>query len=44
MLRRDLRAAGIEYAIDMPEGKGYLDFHALRHTFRQHTLQSQVWV
>jgi integrase len=33
MLRRDLAAAGILYAIDGPEGPLYLDFHALRHGY-----------
>ena len=33
MLRIDLAAAGIPYAIDGPDGPLYADFHALRHTF-----------
>jgi site-specific recombinase XerD len=33
MLRIDLEAAGIPYAIDGPDGPLYADFHALRHTY-----------
>ena len=33
MLRADLEAAGIEYAVDGPDGKLFADFHALRHSF-----------
>ncbi len=33
MLRLDLEAAGIPYAIDGPDGPLYADFHALRHTY-----------
>src|SRR5262249_22597705 len=33
MLRIDLEAAGIPYAVDGPNGPLYADFHALRHTF-----------
>ncbi len=33
MLRRDLEAAGIAYAVDGPDGPEYADFHALRHTY-----------
>jgi integrase len=31
MLRRDLEAAGIPYAVEGPDGPLYADFHALRH-------------
>jgi integrase len=33
LLRRDLEAAGVPYAVDGPEGPLYFDFHALRHWF-----------
>ena len=33
MLRRDLVAAGIAYAVEGPDGPEYADFHALRHTY-----------
>jgi integrase len=33
MLRLDLEAAGIPYAMDGPDGPLYVDFHALRHTY-----------
>lgn len=33
VLRVDLTAAGIPYAIQGPDGPLYADFHALRHTF-----------
>ncbi len=33
MLRIDLEAAGIAYAVEGPEGPEYADFHALRHSF-----------
>jgi integrase len=33
MLRIDLDAAGIPYAVDGPDGPLYADFHALRHTY-----------
>lgn len=33
MLRVDLAAAGVPYAVDGVNGKEYADFHALRHTF-----------
>jgi site-specific recombinase XerD len=33
MLRRDLEAAGLAYAIDGPDGPLFADFHALRHTY-----------
>ncbi len=33
MLRRDLEAVGIPYAVEGPDGPEYADFHALRHTF-----------
>ena len=33
MLRIDLDAAGIPYAVDGPDGPEYADFHALRHSF-----------
>src|SRR5262249_55757873 len=33
MLRIDLAAAGIPYAVDGPDGPLYADFHALRHTY-----------
>jgi integrase len=33
MLRRDLEAVGIPYAVDGPDGPEYADFHALRHTY-----------
>jgi Phage integrase family len=33
MLRRDLEACGIAYAVDGPDGPEYADFHALRHTY-----------
>jgi integrase len=33
MLRRDLEAVGIPYAVDGPDGPLYADFHALRHSY-----------
>ncbi|HYH67517.1 MAG TPA: tyrosine-type recombinase/integrase [Urbifossiella sp.] len=33
MLRIDLDAAGIPYAVDGPDGPEYADFHALRHSY-----------
>ena len=33
MLRRDLEAVGIAYAVEGPDGPEYADFHALRHTY-----------
>jgi hypothetical protein len=33
MLRRDLEAAGIPYAVEGPDGPLCADFHALRHTY-----------
>ena len=33
MLRADLRASGVPYAVEGPEGPEYADFHSLRHTF-----------
>jgi integrase len=33
MLRFDLEAAGIAYAVDGPDGPEYADFHSLRHTY-----------
>ncbi len=33
MLRRDLDAAGIAYAVEGPDGPEYADFHSLRHTY-----------
>jgi integrase len=33
MLRADLRAAGVPYAVEALEGPEYADFHSLRHTF-----------
>jgi integrase len=33
MLRGDLTAAGIPYAVAGPDGPMYADFHALRHTY-----------
>ena len=33
MLRGDLEAAGIPYAVEGPDGPLYADFHALRHTY-----------
>ena len=33
MLRGDLDAAGIAYAVEGPDGPEYADFHALRHSF-----------
>src|SRR5262249_57020338 len=33
MMRGDLETVGIPYAVDGPDGPGYADFHALRHTF-----------
>jgi len=33
MLRHDLEAAGIPYAVEGPDGPLYGDFHALRHSF-----------
>jgi integrase len=33
MIRADLDAAGIPYAVEGPDGPQYADFHALRHSF-----------
>lgn len=33
MLRADLEAVGIPYAVEGPDGPEYADFHALRHSF-----------
>ncbi len=33
MLRIDLGAAGIPYAVDGPDGPEYADFHSLRHSY-----------
>ncbi len=33
MLKKDLRAAGIDYAVDAGDGERFLDFHALRHSY-----------
>jgi integrase len=33
MLRIDLDAVGIPYAVEGPDGPLYADFHALRHSF-----------
>ena len=33
MLRLDLEAAGIAYAVEGPDGPEYADFHSLRHSF-----------
>jgi integrase len=33
MLRADLEAAGIPYAVEGPDGPLFADFHALRHTY-----------
>jgi integrase len=33
MLRHDLKAAGIPYVVQGPDGPLYADFHALRHSF-----------
>jgi hypothetical protein len=33
MLRRDLEAVGIPYAVEGPDGPEYAEFHALRHTY-----------
>lgn len=33
MLRIDLKAAGVPYCVEGPDGKEFADFHALRHTF-----------
>src|SRR4029450_2160595 len=33
MLRGDLEAAGVPYAVEGPDGPLYADFHALRHTY-----------
>jgi hypothetical protein len=33
MLRGDLEAAGIPYAVEGPDGPLFADFHALRHTY-----------
>ena len=33
MLRRDLEAVGIAYAVEGPDGPEYADFHSLRHTY-----------
>ena len=33
MLRIDLKAAGIAYAVEGPDGPEYADFHSLRHSY-----------
>ena len=33
MLRIDLEAAGIAYAVEGPDGPEYADFHSLRHSY-----------
>ena len=33
MLRIDLEAAGIPYAVEGPDGPLFADFHALRHSY-----------
>ena len=33
MIRLDLEAAGIPYAVEGPDGPEYADFHSLRHSF-----------
>jgi len=33
MLRRDLIAANVPYAVEGPDGPEYADFHSLRHTY-----------
>ena len=33
MIRGDLEAAGIAYAVEGPDGAEYADFHALRHSY-----------
>ena len=33
MLRIDLEAAGIPYAVEGPDGPEYADFHSLRHSY-----------
>lgn len=33
MLRADLEAAGIPYAVEGPDGPEYADFHSLRHSY-----------
>ncbi len=33
MMRGDLTAAGIPYAVDGPDGPLYADFHVLRHSY-----------
>src|SRR5262249_33611211 len=33
MLRIDLEAAGVPYAVEGPDGPLYADFHALRHSY-----------
>ena len=33
LLRIDLDAAGIPYAVEGPDGPLYADFHALRHSY-----------
>src|SRR5262247_75092 len=33
MLRGDLKAAGITYAVEAPDGPLYADFHSLRHSY-----------
>jgi hypothetical protein len=33
MLRNDLEAAGIPYAVEGPDGPEYADFHSLRHSY-----------
>jgi excisionase family DNA binding protein len=33
MIRGDLKAAGIPYAVEGPDGPEYADFHALRHSY-----------
>ncbi len=33
MIRGDLQAVGISYAVEGPDGPEYADFHAQRHSF-----------
>ena len=33
MLRIDLAAAGVPYVVETPDGPGFADFHAMRHSF-----------
>ena len=44
MLRRDLKAAGIPYCVEGPDGPEYADFHALRHTMITRTMDSGMKV